>query len=80
MRIYSSKTYIIVRKDLEDVRVVGGALLRDMLRRGSLQDGDAIYEAKLFATAREKKQIELIDAAGRVQPVETELGSESSTD
>jgi len=76
VRIYSSKTYIIVSRDLKDVDVVGGAALREKLRDSSLQDGDDIYEATLFAVAREKKQIELVDAAGQVQPVEMEIGDE----
>jgi len=66
MRIYSNKTYIIVGKQGGAV-IVGGEELRQSIKGiGPLADGDRVYEAQLFAIAREKRQIELIDAAGNL--------------
>ena len=64
MRIYSKKTYIIVGKQGGAV-IVGGEELRQSIKGiGPLADGDRVYEAQLFAIAKERKEIYLVDTAG----------------
>ena len=77
MRIYSSKTYTILGKEGR-ARVAGGEELRHDIAVDGLVDEDRVYEAKLFAVAREKRQIELVDALGQVQPVEMETTGNAS--
>ena len=76
MRIYSKKTYIVVGKEGGAV-IIGGEKLREGIERRpsdfALVDGDRVYEAQLFATAKERKEIYLVDAAGnRVEQPEME--------
>ena len=73
MRIYSKKTYIVVGKE-GGVHIVGGEELRRAIELDSLVDGDRVYEAQLFAVAKERREIYLVDAAGnKVEPIQPEL-------
>ena len=66
MRIYSSKTYIIVRGN--EAKVIDGEALRAQVN--CLVDGDRVFEAQLFAIAKERKETYLVDASGQEQPIE----------
>ena len=73
MRIYSKKMYIVVGAQ-GGAHIIGGEELRQAIETGSLVDGDRVFEAKLFATAKERKEIYLVDAAGnRVEQPELEV-------
>lgn len=64
MRIYSKKTYIVLVEKSGIGLVLTGEELRMWVAGGSLENRDRVYEAQLFAVAREKREIELVDASG----------------
>ena len=68
MRIYSKKTYIVVKGDRETASVITGEQLRGYVADGSVSDGDWIYEAQLFATVKERREVILVE----VEPVQDE--------
>jgi len=73
MRIYSKKTYVVIGAQ-GGAHIIGGEELRKAIENGSLVDGDRVYEAQLFATAKERKEIYLVDAAGnKVESSQGEL-------
>ena len=73
MRIYSKKQYFIVSNEPgAPEEPITGEQLREHVRLGDLCDGDRIYEAQLFATVKERREIILVE----VEPVQPELGVE----
>ena len=74
MRIYSKKTYIVVGAQ-GGAHIIDGEKLRQAIELDSLSDGDRVYEAELFAIAKERKEIYLVDAAG-VEVTQPEVGDE----
>ena len=73
MRIYSKKTYVVIGAQ-GGAHIIGGEELRKAIETGSLVDGDRVFEAQLFAVAKERKEIYLVDAAGnKMEPIQPEL-------
>ena len=71
MRIYSKKTYIVIGAQGGAHIIDGEELRRQIATGGYLFDGDSVYEAQLFAIAKERKEMYLVDASGQEQVVET---------
>jgi len=72
MRIYSKKTYIVVGAQ-GGAHIIGGEELRTAIELDSLGDGDRVFEAQLFAIAKERREIYLVDAAGKEMKPQPEL-------
>jgi hypothetical protein len=70
MRIYSNKTYIILSNDpINSPLLVDGKKLREMVKASALLKDDIVYEASVFAKAKEKRTVELVDVDGALVEV-----------